>query len=429
METAIPNLLAADAEGNMYDIPELLSAGMEGTTPVLPDASEFIELPYGSDLFLLPHRVPVGYDPETEEFVLLPEYGGITVYPVAAFMAPAYMQLYLPAYREPDTEDNPAPLPLNSYTAVGWKDDVTYAAGIRIDADIRQDLEYVDFDGIEKSAPEVLNRYPGNRLVEHLVNNCALCYGCPAARNFVLGRWECPVPTSRVCNAGCIGCISYQPKTSLVRPAQERIAFTPSVKEIVEFTVPHLENAENPVISFGQGCEGEPLLAADLIAEAITEIRRRTGRGTININTNGSLPEKVELLCRSGLDSIRVSLNSARPELYNRYYRPRDYTFEDVIESAAVVSRHKKWTSLNYFIFPGITDHPDELAALENIIGYIGLDMIQTRNTNIDPMVYLKTLDYAYEREKKFIGMLRWERQIRKRFPDLLLGYFNPQVK
>jgi pyruvate-formate lyase-activating enzyme len=428
----LPNLLVADKNGTMFDIPELLAAGMEGAAPVLPASSDFIELPYGSDLFLLPDRIPVGYDPEAGDFVLLPEYEGERVFPVAAFMAPAHMQYYLPAYREHtgDTSRRQlTPLPLYGYSAAGWRGEKTFVTGTRIDPDIRQDLARVDFDAIDNMAPGVLQRFPENRLVEHLVENCALCYGCPAARNFVLGRWECPVPTSRVCNAGCIGCISYQPDTSGINPAQDRIAFTPTVAEIVEFTVPHLEHADNPVISFGQGCEGEPLLAADLIAEAIAAIRKQTGRGTININTNGSLPGEVEKLCNAGLDSIRVSMNSLRGDVYRAYYRPGNYTFDDVLESISVVSHHGKWTSLNYFIFPGVTDHPDEIAELFAYLKKGTLNMIQTRNTNIDPLFYWRGLGFTVEEDTECVGMAEWLRLVRTRFPELKLGYFNPQVR
>ena len=436
----LPLLLLADAEGNMFEVPELLMAGMEGAAPVLPSPEDCIELPYGSDLFMLPDRVPVAYDPASEEFVLVPEYKGVRVFPVAAFMAPAHMQFYLPAYREPGREEIPSvkgggatallrPLPLYGYTAAGWMDAGTVVTGIRIDADIRQDLAYVDFNAVKQLAPDVIKKYPGNRLVEHLVENCALCYGCPAARNFVLGRWECPVPASSVCNAGCIGCISYQSDGSGMDPAQDRISFTPTPAEIVEFTVPHLENADNPVISFGQGCEGEPLLVADLIADAISEIRKKTDRGTININTNGSLPGKVEDLCKAGLDSIRVSVNSLQSDLYNAYYRPLNYHFDDVLESISVVSGHGKWTSLNYFIFPGVTDHPAEIEALCYCIAKRGINMIQTRNTNIDPLLYWRSLGFSVDKNDTFVGMAEWLRMVRKRFPELKLGYFNPQVR
>jgi wyosine [tRNA(Phe)-imidazoG37] synthetase (radical SAM superfamily) len=297
---------------------------------------------------------------------------------------------------------------------------------MRIDSDIRQDLAYVDFGEIEARAPKIISRYEGNRLVRHLVENCALCYGCPAARNFVLGRWECPVPTSRQCNAACVGCISAQPAGTGVRPAQDRIAFVPTADEIIQFTVPHLEEAEDPVISFGQGCEGEPLLYSGLLEEAIRGIRKETSRGVINLNTNGSLPDAVERLCTAGLDSIRISLNSAQKDLYNRYYRQRSYAFEDVLESIRTAGERNVWVSLNYFIFPGLTDRQEETASLFRLLEEGNIDMIQTRNINIDPYMYFRILGFERAPDSGAGGMRSWLGEVRRRFPHIRLGYFNP---
>ncbi|MEX0635144.1 MAG: radical SAM protein, partial [Ferruginibacter sp.] len=163
-----------------------------------------------------------------------------------------------------------------------------------------------------EGANRLLESYPNNRLVKHLMENCCMTYTCPAARNFALGRWECPVPASPACNANCIGCISFQPIEETIVSTQDRLTFKPTAEEIVEFTVPHLESAPFPLVSFGQGCEGEPLLMWETIQEAIIEIRKHTTKGSININTNGSKPDAVKALCEAGLNSIRVSTNSAR---------------------------------------------------------------------------------------------------------------------
>ena len=89
--------------------------------------------------------------------------------------------------------------------------------------------------------------------------------------------------------------------------------------------MPHLQRAKRAIVSFGQGCEGEPLLQAETIAQAIRLIRSHTDRGTINLNSNASLPEAVERLISAGLDSIRVSLNSARRKCTNAITGPRDF--------------------------------------------------------------------------------------------------------
>ncbi len=418
----LPYLVVSDGAGNIFEIKDYYMACMALSEPLVPEEEDLIRIPYGSNLLELPGRIPIGYDPEVSEFVQVPEYKGNPVVAVSAFMAPAYVQLYRCAFLSLSTAPR---LPLFSYTSLGWSKGAFFAAGIRIDPDTRQDLRLFDNDVIECGARKMLDKNPDNRLIHHLMENCVLRYGCPAARNLVMGRWECPVPTSPGCNANCIGCISKQPLDSCVPASQERIGFSPTVKEILEVCVPHLERAERPVISFGQGCEGEPLMAGDLIEEAIREIRKRTNRGIININTNGSRPEAVERLCKAGLDSIRVSLNSAQKRLYEAYFRPSGYAFENVCESLRIVRHFGLWSSINYFIFPGLTDHPREGSALEGFIRDTGINMIQARNINIDPEWYMDMLG-LHELPCEYMGIRNWIYHIREVFPWIKFGYFNP---
>ncbi|HEY0799073.1 MAG TPA: radical SAM protein, partial [Candidatus Baltobacteraceae bacterium] len=76
------------------------------------------------------------------------------------------------------------------------------------------------------------------------------------------------------------------------------------------------EHVADGIVSFGQGCEGEPLLRSTTIARAIEQIRARIATGTININTNGSMPTNLQQLIDAGLDAVRISLNSFRPAVY-----------------------------------------------------------------------------------------------------------------
>ena len=422
MSTKLPLLVVSDGCGNIFEIPEFYMAGMSLSTPVLPNRTALVELPDGSDLFEMPGRVPIGYDPQTREFVEVQEYQGKPVWAVAAFMPPAYVQYYRSAYQ---TTPGAPRLPLYSYTALGWRNNRFFVTGVRIDPDARHDPRAFDLDGIHKQAQRMRKRFPHNRLVRHLLENCADCYRCPNARNFVMERWECPAPTSMACNADCVGCISKQSPETGVQASQDRLAFVPTVDEIVEFTVPHLETAPRAIVSFGQGCEGEPLLAGEVITEAIKAIRKRTTRGIINLNTNASRPEIVERLCEAGLDSIRVSLNSAQKALYETYYQPRNYAFEDVLESLRIVGHFQRWVSLNYFVFPGLTDHSTEVAALEKLIEETKINMIQTRNINIDPEWYIETLGLQ-NLSSDFMGVRSWIAHIKTRFPWIKFGYFNP---
>jgi wyosine [tRNA(Phe)-imidazoG37] synthetase (radical SAM superfamily) len=343
---------------------------------------------------------------------------------VAAFIPPAHTGLYLAAWvNETDAET----LPLFCYTAVGWYDDKFYVPAIRIEPDIRQECAGYNEEIVEKGIAEQMALFPGNRIVEHLANNCARTYHCPAARNYFMGRWELPVPSSPACNSNCIGCISLQPEGETIISSHDRLSFKPTSGEIVEYTVPHLENAPYPIISFGQGCEGEPLLMWETIADAIKQIRKFTDKGSININTNASKPAAVEALCKAGLNSLRASMNSVQEWLYTAYYLPNNYTYDDVIESLRVMRRYGGWTSINYFVFPGLTDSEAEYQALRKVIRETGLNMIQWRNFSIDPDWYLGKVGVSDT--EPTMGIKELIRRLREEFPDLKHGYFNPPIE
>ena len=317
------------------------------------------------------------------------------------------------------------PLPLFAYTAVGWLDGKFWVAAFRSDADPRQDAKNFRQSRIAKKTEKKLAEFPANRLIQHL-GKCCLTYGCPAARNYFLGRWEAPIPTSPVCNAACVGCISLQ-NSGCCPSTQDRIGFVPSVEEICELAVPHLDSAAQPIVSFGQGCEGEPLLQAGTIEQAIRKIRQLTDKGTINLNSNASLPEAVERLAGAGLDSIRVSMNSARKEKHALYYRPKGFSFDNVQESIRVMKKKGKFVSLNYFILPGFTDDPEETAALHGLIEDCRPDFIQLRNLNMDPNWYLETV--RHQPAGKPLGITAWFAQLRANFPWLRYGYYNPPLR
>ena len=414
-----PYLLYSDGKGNIFEDTSLYAVGRAGwdAFPVAPE--DWIELPDGGNLYELPGRKGIGIDVQTGDMRLCNKG-----WAVAAFIPPAHTGLYLAAY---ETSADAPTLPLFCYTAAAWLDDKFYVTAVRIEKDIRQECAGYDKTQIDIGTQNLLKAYPHNRLVKHLMDNCCQTYTCPAVRNFALGRWECPVPSSPACNANCIGCISFQPQEESIVSTQDRLTFKPTAEEIVEFTVPHLETAPFPIVSFGQGCEGEPLLMWETIREAIIEIRKHTSKGSININTNGSMPKAVKALCEAGLNSIRVSTNSAQKSIYEPYYRPNNYQFEDIIESLKVMNSYGGWTSINYFVFPGMTDSEAEYEALRKLIKETGLKMIQWRNFNIDPDWYLGKIGVTETGE--FMGVKQLQDLIREEFPDLKYGYFNPPIE
>ncbi len=415
----LPYLLYSDGEGEIFEDTTLYATGRSGWDAFNVPVEDWTELPEGGQLYELPGRRGIGIDVKTGAMRLCKKG-----WAVAAFIPPAYTGLFLAAF---ETLPGAPTLPLFCYTAVGWHKKKFYVPAVRIENDIRQESAGFKKHVIETGVETILKAYPHNRLVQHLANNCALTYHCPAARNYFLGRWECPVPSSPACNANCIGCISFQPEEETIVSTQDRLRFKPTAEEIVEFTVPHLESAPYPIISFGQGCEGEPLLMWETIRESIIDIRKHTLKGSININTNGSKPQAVRALCEAGLNSIRVSTNSARKHIYEPYYRPNNYVFEDIIDSLKVVRDYGGWSSINYFVFPGMTDSVEEYEALSQLIKDTGLKMIQWRNFNIDPDWYMGKIGVAETGE--CLGLKQMQQLIREEFPHLKFGYFNPPME
>lgn len=414
-----PFLLYSDGNGNIFEDTSLYVVGRSGWDAFEVPIDDWIELPDGGNLYELPSRRGIGIDVKTGDMRLC-EKG----WAVAAFIPPAHTGLFLAAY---EALPEAPTLPLFCYTAAGWYNNKTFVAGVRIEKDIRQECAGYNDEKIQAGTEHLLKAFPNNRLVKHLMENCCMTYNCPAARNFSLGRWECPVPASPACNANCIGCVSFQPQEEEITSPQDRLTFKPTAEEIVEFTVPHLMNAPYPIISFGQGCEGEPLLMWETLVEAIKQIRKHTNKGSININSNGSMPKAVKAMFDAGLNSIRVSTNSARKDIYTKYYRPNNYQFEDIVESLKVARDCGGWSSINYFVFPGMTDCEEEYEALRKLIIDTDLKMIQWRNFNIDPDWYLGLIGVGEIGE--MMGVKQMMHLIKEEFPNLKFGYFNPSIE
>lgn len=420
MTVVVPRLLFADECGELYDHPEYFMAVWDGHTVRPPQQDELLPLPRGSDLFALPDREAIGISVHSggPEVVL-----GTRV--AAAFVSPGYLRLALPAFRR---LDHAVPLPLFAYAPVGFLRGRFYTTAVRVDRSRRQDPTQFHIEEIRGKVRRILRRFKGNRLFQHLAR-CALEYHCRAAQNLFLGREECPLPASPTCNARCLGCLSHQPEGP-ISASHERLTFVPIPEEIAEVALFHIERVKRPVVSFGQGCEGEPLMVADTIREAIKLIRSRTDRGTININTNGSDPEALARLCEVGLDAVRLTINSFDPHMFDSYTRPRGFDLETVLESGRVVSRNRGFVSVNYLLHPGVTDTEEELGLAVRGLGKCVAEMVQLRNLNIDPDIYMRQMwgSDSPPEGVKLLGLGEFIRRLRE-LTGVRYGYFNPPVR
>ncbi len=421
----LPYMLYADKDGQIYDHPYFRMAAFSGSTPSLLKEENLIAMPEFSKLFFIPDCPPIGIDPSTGEYRTVSEIefdGGVTdCYAVAAFLEPGLVRSHLPAV---DYGQKSYILPMWAYTAVGFKDERYWVSAFRIEYNRKWNPRNYDDRELVPAIPKYKKEHISGPLVEHLIN-CATMNHCFAAKNLFLKRWEIPLPVSQTCNAACLGCLSLQPDHSC-EASHQRISFRPSKEEIVALAVDHLETAPEPIVSFGQGCEGEPLTEHELIADSIREIRRQTGKGTINLNTNGSWPDRIRGLARSGLDSIRISLNSVRAEFYKAYYRPKNYDFADVAASISLSREMGLYTMINYLVFPGITDQEDEIEALIYLIKETGVNFIHLKNLDIDPYFYMGKMPIS---SSSAMGMKEMVAILDEEFPGLELGFFNRPVR
>jgi wyosine [tRNA(Phe)-imidazoG37] synthetase (radical SAM superfamily) len=409
------NAVFARSDGRVLDMPGVRALADDGRiAPAL--ARDFIPMPHGSLLLTLPGRSVAGQsDGGRASFDV---FEGDEICAVAAALPLGYTRTLLPAYA---SRPGAPPLPLYGYAAVAWGDGGFHVGAMRTD--------HLESWSAQAHAPSALAAAiaarraasPNSALLAQL-EICALEYGCYTAQNAFLRQGEAAIPVSPACNARCVGCISEQEPDAGIPSAQQRVRALPSVHDIVELAVAHLETADAPIVSFGQGCEGEPLLAAPRIAKAIAEIRARTKRGTIHINTNASRPNALSTLIDVGLGSVRVSLNAARPQTYAAYYRPRGYDFNDVIESIRLARARGVSLSLNLLTHPGVTDDPDEMAAFEALLRAHPVDMVQTRTLNVDPEVYF---DLAGRPARAPAGIRRWFEWMQTTFPAVALGNFT----
>jgi pyruvate-formate lyase-activating enzyme len=86
------------------------------------------------------------------------------------------------------------------------------------------------------------------------------------------------------------------------------------------------------------------------------------------------------------------------------------------------------FVSINYLVMPGFTDERDEASALFGFIKDTKIDMIQWRNLNYDPLDYFRKLHILKTDPARLMGVGQLITEVKKRFPRLRHGYFNPSV-
>lgn len=481
-----PRLLVASPEGTVYEHPFLEMALDNGLDLCRPSKKELIAVPEGWDLMAMPGTKPIGYDPQQGTFVTVDTFTvtgkngkTITFEPraVAIHPPPGYVRTHHPGAVYLDTlhpddklrllqaqqkngdpallkkqreqekakeerekvkekgglpilesagDDGARPgLPLWAYTAVGGTHKGFVAAMFLADETSRWAPSLYYKQEVKEKISKRMALDPENRVLQQL-SFCAQEYLCCCAQNIFYERWEGAVPMAPACTAACLGCLSKDPAWETPTP-QKRLKFSPTPEEIARIMIHHLDSADEPMISFGQGCEGEPTMNGPVLVESVRLTREKTKRGVININTNGSRPQTVKEAAAAGATALRVSLNTFDPAIWEAYYRPYDYTFETMLETLYVGRDMGMYNSINLLIWPGWTDRMEEIDRISKVVEDGALQMIQLRNLCVDPG-HFRTILPPREQRGMLLGLRGFVKELHQRHPKLRFGTFNPRL-
>jgi pyruvate-formate lyase-activating enzyme len=366
-----------------------------------------IRLPAGTEIVGLPERPALGLDRTGR-----PRPLGTGRFAVGAILPPGYLRTGLPAYA--DDERAPA-LRARGYAAVGAD-----ANGELVAAAILIDSEAAAADS--RAAPDLaarlnasLRERPSSRVVRQLAR-CAREYRCRAAANTFMARHDCALPMAAPANERPSACLALRDDgdASPTEPA----AFHPSAEELAELAVAHF-GAGGTVAAFGRACEGEPLLAARTVESAIRLIREHPTRGTVHLETNGSIPAALRRLCDAGLDSVAVRVASVRAETYELLHRPSGYRFADVRTAISEAVARKVALALVLLALPGLTDRPREVEATLAVAAELPEgSTLMLRDLAADPVRTLALLPSS----EMPLGIERVVDRLRAEAPHLRLG-------
>ena len=121
---------------------------------------------------------------------------------------------------------------------------------------------------------------------------------------------------------------------------------------------------------------------------------------------------------------MRVSIISAIDKSYDTYYKAA-YKLANVKESIKYALNKNVYVSLNMLYFPGFNDRAEELDGWLKFFDELPVHMIQVRNLNIDPDIFLTAMP---PQNGEIIGTKNFLQNIKSRFSNLQIGSFSHYI-
>lgn len=395
----------SDRSGRLVQATDYVAAASNGLTD--REITSAIPLPDDAIVVPLLDRVAIGIDRSGK-----PRQLGAARLAAAAILPLGYVRIALPSYGASARATALDPRP---YAAIAADESgAIVVSAVAIDEDAAAPDRRAD-PAVRLAMSAGLRAQPANRVVRQLAR-CARDYSCRAAVNAFLRVADGAVPVGAPSNEHSADGVLVNARPDAA--PTDAAAFHPAAEEVAEAAAAHLSSG-GATVAFGRACEGEPLLVARILEAAIAEVRTRTDRGTIHLETNGSVPSAIARLALAGLDTVAVRIASARSDTYERLHRPSGYRFTDVRASVAEAVRAKIGVALILLTMPGLTDTPREIDAVIALAGELpaGSELL-LRDLAADPARVRALVDT----DEQPIGMLAALERLRTEVSHIRVG-------
>ena len=346
----------SDRSGRVFVSADYGATALDGDAPAVFDRA--LPLPPDAQLVPLADRAAIGIDRRGQ-----PRPLGPARWALAAVLGPGYLRTHVPAC---DAATDVAPLEPLPYAAVAADQAGEIVVGaVAIGAPVQGSASSrISGDELATRITERLRNEPSNRLLRQLVR-CAREYECQAARNAFLGRGECALPLGAPSN-------DHPGPSVALRRRDERAPIEPTAMPATAAEAAAVANAHfragGTSVSFGQACEGDPLLLVRTIADAAALITRPGGTEIV-LRTNGSSAAALARAADAGIDRVVVALTSAHGPTYERVHGPIGHRWTDVRASLRDAAGRKLALTIELLTLPGLTDREAEARELVALLG------------------------------------------------------------
>lgn len=160
--------------------------------------------------------------------------------------------------------------------------------------------------------------------------------------------------------------------------------------DLADIAAAHLAGGGTGV-TFGLTGDGDPLERPRVVAEAAGRIREKNPTARIGVRTNAAVAAAIARVAEAGVDTLIVSLASARAETYERLHPARDVRWPDVRGGIRQAVASGLSVTIELLVLPGLTDRSEEADALVGLLRELPSgSALRLRDLAADPYLVLR---------------------------------------